>query len=85
MATIENKQANTKTNKAMLLFDDGKIKESLKIFATFRSGFTVEEKRCIEIAAETLSGHNAFYESLGIDTNECLEKAKIAVKRYCKI
>lgn len=71
----------TKTAKAKELFSNGKVVESLKIFSTFKVGFTKEEKRTIEIAYESQTGKSNFYQSLGIDTNAMSNKAKEIIKR----
>lgn len=49
--------------------EDGKVKEALAIFRTFRNGFNDEERRSIQIASETLNGYGGFYEKIGIDTH----------------
>lgn len=72
----------TKTSKAVNLFKEGKIKEALRIFKTFRNGFTKEEKRSIEIAYEWLTGKSSFYASLGIDGEAEIEKAKRYITNY---
>ena len=59
---------DTKTHKALNLFKQGLIKESLVIFKTFRIGFTREEKRILEIASDCLNGRSSFYKQIGIDT-----------------
>lgn len=66
-----------KTEEAKALLKAGKFKEALSIIKTFRFGFTKEEKRSIEIAYECLSGHGQFYSSIGIDTNEEIEKVSL--------
>lgn len=71
----------TKTEKAVNLLKDGRFKEALAIFKTFRIGFTKDEKRSMEIASETLNGSGAFYESIGVDTKEEIRKAKELLKK----
>ena len=66
----------TKTQKAVQLFKNGKIKDALRIFKTFRIDFTKEEKRTMEIAYEALCGRVSFYKSLGIDIDEMIASAK---------
>lgn len=64
-----------KTDKVKELLKTGQLKEVLAIVKTFRIGFTKKEKRSIEIAYESLSGHGQFYRSLGIDTEKKIEEA----------
>ena len=70
----------TKTAKAVTLYQQGNLKEAMKIFKTFRIGFTKEEKRTIEIATEVLTGNEQFYIQLGVDTQGELTKAKTLIK-----
>lgn len=58
----------TKTTQAVSLFTSGKMAEALKIFRTFKIGFTKEERRLLQIAQESLSGKEDFYKSLQLDT-----------------
>ncbi len=55
--------------------EDGRVKEALAIFRTFRSGFSRDEQRSIQIASETLNGHGRFYKMIGIDTRYHLRLA----------
>lgn len=66
----------TKTNKAVLLFRSGQLKEALAIFRTFKIGFTNDERRTLQIASEALSGNDVFYKQIGIDTGREIEKSK---------
>ena len=62
---------------------NGKWKEALSIARKFRLGFSKEEQDKICIAFESLSGHNEFYRSLGIDTDKCLiEAVEILSSKY---
>nr|WP_302584801.1 hypothetical protein [Paraprevotella clara]DAV71941.1 MAG TPA: hypothetical protein [Caudoviricetes sp.] len=73
----------TKTNKAISLLQCGDLKAALAIFSTFRVGFTKEERRTLKIAHECLSGNTGFYQQIGIDTNDEIEKSKsILLSRY---
>lgn len=67
----------TKTSKATTLLRSGHYQEALSIFRTFRIGFTKEERRTLQIASESLSGNSLFYQQLGIDTNNEIEKSKV--------
>jgi hypothetical protein len=72
-----------KSDKAKRLFTNGDIKGAFGIYKTLRFGFTCEEKRAIEIACESLSGNEAFYKSLGINTSDMISKSKeIITKKY---
>lgn len=71
----------TKTDQARALLRQGRFDEALSIIVKFRMGFTKEEKRVLEIASESLKGNACFYQKLGIDTNECIAKAKELVNR----
>lgn len=73
----------TKTSKAVELLRGGRIREALAIFRTFRMGFTSDERRTIQIASESMSGHSRFYESLGISVVAEQQKAvEILTKKY---
>lgn len=71
----------TKTNKAISLFQSGNLKESLSIFRNFRIGFTKDERRTLQIASESLSGNTDFYQQIGVDTYKEIEKSKQLVRR----
>lgn len=70
MAALESQ-----TQRAVRLYKEGKLREALRVFKTFRIGFTKDEKRNIEIAAEVLAGRETFYRSLGIDTQNVVKAA----------
>lgn len=74
----------SKTAQALQRYKAGDLKGALSIFATFRRDFSQEEKRVIQIAHETISGHGKFYQSIGIDTRQCLECAKELIKNKYK-
>lgn len=72
-----------KTDKAKTLLKAGRFKEALAIIKTFRLGFSKEEKRSIQIAYESLSGHEHFYRSLGIDVDKVQKDAyQLLIDRY---
>lgn len=54
----------------------GDYKKALGIARKFFFGFTEEEKRCIEIAADVMNGKGSFYTSIGVQTDEMTERAK---------
>ena len=58
----------TKTSQALSLFSSGDLVGALKLFKTFRIGFTKEERRKLEIAHESMTGKEDFYKSLKLDT-----------------
>ena len=66
----------SKTEKVKFLLKAGEFLKALAIIKTFRLGFTKEEKRSIEIAYESLSGHENFYKSLGIDVGKEIERTR---------
>ena len=75
----------TKTQKAIQLLYAGELLPSLKIFCTFRIGFTKEEMRTLQIAKDVLNGHGEFYRSIGVDIDEKVkESVKILHKKYQK-
>lgn len=65
----------TKTETAKNLFSSGKIKEALKIFKSFKIGFSAEEKQILTTAYECMSGNETFYQSLNIDTEQTKTQA----------
>lgn len=65
-----------KTDKAKAFLKAGRFKESLAIIKTFRLGFSKEERRSIQIAYESLSGHEQFYRTLGIDVDKVIEETR---------
>ena len=66
----------TKVDKVKALLAAGAFQKALTIVKTFRIGFTNDEKRSIELAYESLLGRDKFYQSIGIDTNKEIEKAR---------
>lgn len=70
----------TKTNKAVNLARNNEWKRALGMFKNFHIGFTKDDKRTISIAYESLCGSSSFYQSLGINVNEEIEKAKEIIK-----
>lgn len=65
----------TKTSKAVEAFKAGDIKGALRIFKTFKIGFSVAERRTIQIAYESMTGNESFYQSLQIDTTAAITAA----------
>lgn len=73
----------TKTEKAISLFQSGCLKEALAIFRTFRIGFTKEERRMLQIASESLTGNESFYQQIGIDTDSMISRSvEIITEKY---
>ncbi len=66
----------TKTERVKSLLAAGAFQKALAIVKTFRIGFSKEEKRSIEIAYESLNGHERFYRALGIDTDREIERTR---------
>lgn len=75
MAIVE-----TKTQKACSFLKRGEVKEALKIFRSFRQGWSKDEKRLVDIACECLCGKSEFYSSIGIDCSQVVDEA-VAVLR----
>lgn len=75
----------TKTEQAVSLWKSGNIKEALRIFKTFKIGFSKDDKRTIEIAYEILTGKESFYQSIGIDTFAETKKAKLIIESIYNI
>lgn len=67
---------NTKTSKAVSLYQQGDLKGALKIFSTFKLGFSKQEKDTVKIAYECLTGNTPFYSSLGHDCEQVVAEAK---------
>lgn len=75
--------AETKTQKAVCLLRTGDLKGALKIFRTFRVGFSSDEKRTISIACECLCGKDTFYSSIGIDCRKVVDQAvSVVTSKY---
>ena len=70
----------TKTTQAVALFNSGNISGAMKIFSTFRIGFSTAERRTIQIAHESLTGKESFYKQLQIDVDTIKEEANQLIK-----
>lgn len=67
------------------MFREGDFRGAFSIFSTFRVGFTREETRTLQIASESLGGHAEFYQSLGVDTDKEVSRAKEIIRtKYTK-
>lgn len=75
-----NSDMETKTAKAIALFNARKFREAFRIFKTFRGKFSPEQKRSIEIAYECMTGKSAFYSILGINTEDMIKEAVATIK-----
>lgn len=76
----------SKTAQAVQKLKDGDLKGALSIFSTFKYDFTRDELRTMRIAYESLCGHGAFYQSLGIDASQMIaDAASILYDRYLSI
>jgi hypothetical protein len=77
----------TKTQQAIDFFKVQKYKKAYKIFKTFKRSFDKEENRTITITYESLCDvkRKVFYESLEIDVNEMINKAKEIIKNKYKL
>lgn len=73
----------SKTAQAVQKLKDGDLKGALSIFSTFKYDFTRDERRIMRIAYESLCGHGAFYQSLGIYANQMIaDAAAILYDKY---
>ncbi len=70
----------TKTAQAIALFTSGNIAGSLKIFSKFRIGFTKDEIRTLEIARESMTGNESFYQAIKVDTAVIKQQAVELIK-----
>ena len=76
----------SKTAQGVQKLKDGDLKGALSIFSTFKYDFTRDERRIMRIAYETLCGHGAFYQSLGIDASKMIVDATtILYNKYLNI
>ena len=67
------------------LVADGKFADALSIVKSFRIGFTRDEKRTLQIAHECFTGNCKFYNDLGVNTANEIQKAKeLLVIHYFK-
>lgn len=71
----------TKTAQALSLFSSGDFAGALKIFKTFRIGLTTEERRILQIAQESLTGKESFYQSLQLNTEAIKQEAIQIIKQ----
>ena len=75
----------TKTSKAIDLFSQGNTIAALKIFSTFRIGLSADEKRTLEIAYESMTGNERFYQDIGVDTEDMKIKANEIIREKYNI
>lgn len=76
----------SKTAQGVQKLKDGDLKGALSIFSTFKYDFTRDERRTMRIAYESLCGHGAFYQSLGIDASQMIaDAAAILYDKYLSI
>jgi len=74
----------TKTKKAINLYDEGKFYLCLRIIKKFNNGFTKEEKKILEISHEINRGSEKFYRQLGYDVDKVINESKKIVKSFIK-
>ena len=73
----------TKTTQAINLFNSGNVAGALKIFKSFKIGFTKDETRILQIAHETLTGNSSFYKQIQLDTDTIVSEAiQIITSKY---
>lgn len=71
----------TKTAQALSLFSSDDLAGALKIFKTFRIGLTADERRILQIAQESLTGKESFYQSLQLNTEAIKQEAIQIIKQ----
>ncbi|MDR1459888.1 MAG: hypothetical protein LBI60_06710 [Bacteroidales bacterium] len=71
-----------KTDKARQFLESGDFKSALGIVRNFRIGIAPNDIRTFQIAFESLSGNEKFYQQLGIDTGEQIQLAKSFINKY---
>jgi len=71
---------DTKTQQAISLWKSGDEKKAMKIFSSFKLGFTGQEKRILKIAHECLSGQQSFYSQLGINAQGMITQSRIIIE-----
>lgn len=75
----------TKTSKAITLFNKGEFKAAFKLFSGFKMGFTKEERRRMQITYECINDLDRcrFYESIGVDYKDAALKSwQLIVEKY---
>jgi hypothetical protein len=75
----------TKTEKAKELFTNGSTVSALKIFRTFKIGFTEDERRILNIAYESRTENEKFYQDIGVNTNTIWQQAKEIIRQKYNI
>lgn len=61
----------SKTQQMLLLLEQGKQREALKIASTFRIGLSPADQKALKTAYEALT-HPSFYRQLGIDLEQAV-------------
>ena len=77
----------TKTSKAIRLFQAGDYKAAFRLFSGFKMGFTKEEQRDLQITYECINDLDRcrFYESIGVDYKDAAFKSwQLIVEKYFK-
>ena len=75
----------TKTSKAIRLFQAGDYKAAFRLFSGFKIGFSPDERRKMQIAYECVTDLKrcSFYESIGVDyRQECTDAWCIIMDKY---
>ena len=71
-----------RTEQAIELARQGKWKEALRIFKTFRIELTKGQQRVVGLAYECMTGKADFYASIGIEPDWIIGEAKDFITRY---
>lgn len=77
----------TKTQRAISLYQQGKIKASMALFSRFKIGFTSEQRRVLQIAYECTGDerNDEFYTSIGVDVGSMISQANNIIKTKYKL
>ena len=77
----------TKTQRAISLYQQGKIKASMALFSRFKMGFTQEQRRVLQIAYECTGDerNEAFHTSIGVDVGSMISQAHNIIKTKYKL
>lgn len=72
----------TKTQRAISLYQQGKIKASMALFSRFKIGFSPEQRRVLQMAYECTGDerNEAFYTSIGVDVGSMISQAHRIIK-----
>jgi len=73
---------DTKTEKAVNFWIEGRKKESLKLFSKFKIGISKFDKQTLEVANEINTGKDLFYTQIGYDVDKIMRDAYFIIEEY---